>query len=288
MYEKEFDGNMGLLNKLKEYMRIFGKKRNSTAVLFFSNGGINYLKVLDFFKVIRREPSINSLDLILDSGGGDIVMAVKITEICKHYSKNFTVLVPFLAKGAATIIALSADDLILGSVGELGPIDPQIKHPTLDMYFPASSIKNALEFLESSNDPDIRITMADKLDPLLIGAYIRSLDDSKQYLSELPIIKNSKNREEIIQAFTEKYIDHGYPITHEICDQLNLKFSLNLADDELEELLYDIHEEAKYLMELDNIETMILSPNNTHISIYDSNKFYKCKSIEGELEEDDI
>lgn len=288
MCEEESDDNMSLLNKLQEYMRIFGEKRNSTAVLFFSNGSINYLKVLDFLKIIRREPSINSLDLILDSSGGDIVMAVKIVEICKHYSQNFTVIVPFLAKSAATIIALSADDLILGKVGELGPIDPQIKHPTLDMYFPASSIKNALEFLESSNDPDIKITMADKLDPLLIGAYIRSLDESKQYLSELPIIKDSENREEIIQAFTEKYLHHGYPITHEICDQLNLKFSLNLADDELEDLLYDIHEDAKHLMEQDDIETMILSPNNIHISIYDSNKCYKCESIDEELEEDDI
>lgn len=268
MKETEIEDSIEVINKLKENLKEFGKKRNSTAILFFSNGDIDYNKTFDFFKIIRREPPIHDLDLIIDSGGGDIGMAVKIAEICEHYSHKFTVIVPFLAKSAATIIALSADDLILVKVGELGPIDPQVKHPTLDMYFPASSIKNALEFLESSNDPDIRITMADKLDPLLIGAYIRSLDESKQYLSEVSIIKNSDNSEEIIQAFTEKYMDHGYPITHEICKRLSLNFSLNLADDELENLLYDIHEDIIDLMQEDGLETIICSPNNGHITIY--------------------
>lgn len=272
MKETEIGDSIEVINKLKENLKEFGTKRNSTAMLFFSNGGIDYNKTLDFFKIIRREPPIHDLDLIIDSGGGDIGMAVKIAEICEHYSHKFTVIVPFLAKSAATIIALSADDLILGKVGELGPIDPQVKHPTLDLYFPASSIKNALEFLESSNDPDIRITMADKLDPLLIGAYIRSLDESKQYLSEVSIIKNSDNSEEIIQAFTEKYMDHGYPITREICKRLSLNFSLNLADDELENLLYDIHEDVIELMQDDDIETIICTPNNGHVTIYNYNQ----------------
>ena len=272
MKETGIEDSLEEINNLKEKLKEFGRKRNSTAMLFFSNGEINYNKALDLLKIIRREPTIHNLDLIIDSGGGDIDMAVKIAEICAHYSEKFTVIVPFLAKSAATIIALSADDLILGKVGELGPIDPQVKHPTLDMYFPASSIKNALEFIESSKDPDISISMADKLDPLLIGAYIRSLDVSKQYLSEVRIIKDSDNKEEIIQAFTEKYIDHGYPITHEICKQLRLNFSLNLADDELENLLYDIHEDVIEFMQEDDMETIICSPNNGHVTIYNYNQ----------------
>jgi len=272
MNETEIEDSTEDINALKDKLKEFGKRRNSTVLLFFSNGEIDYNKALDLLKIIRREPPIHDLDLIIDSGGGDIDMAVKIAKICEHYSDKFTVIDPFLAKSATTIIALSADDLILGKVGELGPIDPQVKHPTLDMYFPASSIKNALEFLESSEDPDIKITMADKLDPLLIGAYIRSLDVSKQYLSEVRVIKDSDNSEEIIQAFTEKYMDHGYPITHEICKQLSLNCSLNFADEELENLLYDIHEGVIEFMQEDDMETIICSPNNGHITIHNYNQ----------------
>jgi len=287
MREIEFDQKVLFLDELKYKLKEFGLKRNSTAIIFFLHGSIDTTNTLDFLKIIRREPPIQNLDLIIDSDGGDIGMAVKIVEICRHYSQKFTVIVPFFAKSAATIIALSADDLILGKIGELGPLDPQVKHPTLDMHISASSIKNALEFLESSKDPDVRITMADKFDPLLIGAYIRSLGESKQYLKEVPVIKNSKNREEIIEAFTGKYIDHGFPITYEICKRLNLEFTLKFAVDEHETLLYDIHEEAKEYMEQEYLETMILTPDNEHLSVYTSDGSLKYQDMDDELEEDE-
>jgi len=197
-------------------------------------------------------------------------MAVKIVNICKNYSNKFTVIVPFFAKSAATMIALSADDLILGKAGELGPIDPQVKHPALDMFFPASSIKNALEFIESSSDPYIKMTMADKLDPFLIGAYNRTIDEAKQYLMEVPSIKNSENKDEIIETFTKKYADHGFPITQKICRNLKFDFSFEFNNDEIENMIYDIHDLALDFMEKNNIETLILTPNNGYVAIYDS------------------
>ena len=191
------------LDGIKEQLRLLSEKRDATAMLFYASGDIDYYKASSFLKILRNEPSIENLDLIIDSGGGELTMAVKIVTICKNYSNKFTVIVPFFAKSAATMIALSADDLILGKAGELGPIDPQVKHPAFDMFFPASSIKNALEFIESSNDPYIKMTMADKLDPFLIGAYIKTIDEAKQYLLEVPNIKNSDNKEEIIETFED-------------------------------------------------------------------------------------
>ena len=95
MKETEIEDSLEDINKLKEKLKEFGARRNSTAMLFFSNGNIDYIKALDFLKIIRREPPIHNLDLIIDSGGGDIGMAVKIAEICEHYSEKFTVIVPF-------------------------------------------------------------------------------------------------------------------------------------------------------------------------------------------------
>ena len=44
------------------------------------------------------------------------------------------------------------------------------------MLYYKASIKNALEFIESSSDPYIKMTMAHKLDPFLIGAYIKTIN----------------------------------------------------------------------------------------------------------------
>lgn len=258
------------LDEFKEQLRLLSEKRNSTAMLFYTSGDIDYYTASSFLRILRNEPSIKNLDLMIDSGGGELTMAVKIVNICKNYSNKFTVIVPFFAKSAATMIALSADDLILGKAGELGPIDPQVKHPALDMFFPASSIKNALEFIESSSDPYIKMTMADKLDPFLIGAYNRTIDEAKQYLMEVPSIKNSENKDEIIETFTKKYADHGFPITQKICRNLKFDFSFEFNNDEIENMIYDIHDLALDFMEKNNIETLILTPNNGYVAIYDS------------------
>lgn len=258
------------LDELKEQLALLSEKRKSTAMLFYASGNIDYYKASSFLRILRSEPDIDNLDLMIDSGGGELTMAVKIVNICKNYSNKFTVIVPFYAKSAATMIALSADDLILGKAGELGPIDPQVKHPAFDMFFPASSIKNALEFIESSSDPYIKMTMADKLDPLLIGAYIRTIDEARQYLMEVPSVKNSENKEEIIETFTRKYADHGFPITQEICKDLKFDFSLEFNDSEIENMIYDIHDLAVDLMERDNLEALILTPNYGYVGIYGS------------------
>ncbi len=268
------------LVELKEQLRLLSEKRKATAMLFYTSGDIDYYKASYFLRILRKEPKIENLDLIIDSGGGDITMAVKIVNICKNYSKKFTVIVPFFAKSAATMIALSADDLILGKAGELGPIDPQVKHPALDMFFPASSIENALEFIESSSDPYIKMTMADKLDPFLIGAYNRTIDEATQYLLEVPSVKNSENKQEIIETFTKKYADHGFPITQDICRSLNFDFSFEFNDDEIENIVYDIHDLALDSMERDNIEAIILTPNNGYVAFFGSeDERAKCNRI---------
>ncbi len=264
--ENESENGEDLLLELREQLKSLGEKRKARSVLFYTSGEIDYSTASHFLRVLRKEPTIESLDLILDSGGGDISMALKIVNICKSYSSKFTVIVPFYAKSAATMIALSADDLIFGKAGELGPIDPQVKHPALDMFFPASSIKYALEFIESSSDPYIKMTMADKLDPLLIGAYNKTIDEAKQYLMEVPNIKNSENTQEIIETFTKKYADHGFPITQEICRALNFDFSFEFNNDEIENMVYDIHDLAFDIMQEDNLAVMILTPNNEKVA----------------------
>jgi len=70
------------------------------------------------------------------------------------------------------------------------------------------NFKKALEFIESSSDPYIKMTMADKLDPSLIGAYNKTIDEAKQYLMEVPSIKRSENKQEIIETFTKNFLEY--------------------------------------------------------------------------------
>lgn len=76
----------------------------------------------------NSEVSKNGLILILNSPGGSGLAAERIINICRAYSNNkFSVIVPNMAKSAATMICLGSDEIFMSKTSELGPIDPQIK-----------------------------------------------------------------------------------------------------------------------------------------------------------------
>ncbi len=83
--------------------------------------------------------------LILLSRGGSIEPAYQISKLCRLFAKDkFVVCVPRLAKSAATLIALGADEIHMGILGQLGPIDPQLVGD-----LPALGVAQALQTMAS-------------------------------------------------------------------------------------------------------------------------------------------
>jgi hypothetical protein len=71
------------------------------------------------------EQAGDHLDLLVASPGGDIEAAYLVARELRRRFAQLTVFVPFRAKSAATLLCLAADELVLGSLGELGPLDQQ-------------------------------------------------------------------------------------------------------------------------------------------------------------------
>lgn len=67
------------------------------------------------------------LILVINSPGGSGLAAERIINVCRSYSNNdFKVIVPNMAKSAATMICLGSSEIMMSKTSELGPIDPQI------------------------------------------------------------------------------------------------------------------------------------------------------------------
>lgn len=66
--------------------------------------------------------------LMISSPGGFPESAERFVSVCRAFADGgkFSVLVPGLAKSAATMIAFGADEIIMSEVSELGPVDPQV------------------------------------------------------------------------------------------------------------------------------------------------------------------
>jgi len=191
--------------------------------------------------ILRKIGKQKHLDVLLESGGGDIDSASKIAKLFKQHSKDesFSVIVPFYAKSAAALIDLCANEIIMPPSGELGPVDSQVSHPTAKQLIPAHSIRDALEFIEATRDPYVKLTMADKLDPLMIGAYEHSQKASQQYVSEALAAIDEKKKTDAINLFTLELKSHGYPITKDLCEAKGL--NICKTNEEIEELACDLH-----------------------------------------------
>jgi ClpP class serine protease len=88
------------------------------------------------------------LDLLLQSPGGEIDSAEKLVYMIRERVRSLRIIVVERAKSAATLIALAADEILMSSTSELGPIDPQVTVFAADgrpLQRPARSFLDGLE-----------------------------------------------------------------------------------------------------------------------------------------------
>lgn len=173
-----------------------------------------YSKVSSFDKTKR-------LLLILHSSGGRIEPAYLISKGCKQYSSEFAIAVPRRAKSAATLIALGADEIHMGDVSELGPIDPQIGG------LPALALSNAIEVVAGiaarhpGSSEMFASYLSNKLNLQNLGYFERVAESAIDYGIRLLGKKNlPKTGREIATELVKSYKDHGFVIDKEEAKKL--------------------------------------------------------------------
>lgn len=87
------------------------------------------LSVTLFEELLFDADPKRDLHLLLVTPGGDGETAVRLVRAAQARSKRLTVVVPDQAKSAGTLIVLGAHEILMGSTGDLGPIDPQLQMP---------------------------------------------------------------------------------------------------------------------------------------------------------------
>ncbi|MDQ4032177.1 MAG: ATP-dependent Clp protease proteolytic subunit [Actinomycetota bacterium] len=82
-----------------------------------------------FTELLHDVDDSSDLHLMLWSPGGDGEVAVRLARMAQAACRRFVVVVPEMAKSAATILALGAHEVLMGPTSDLGPIDPQVYLP---------------------------------------------------------------------------------------------------------------------------------------------------------------
>jgi ClpP class serine protease len=104
---------------------------------------------------IKETPDDMPIDLVIHTPGGIVLAAMQIARAVEAHKAKVTVYVPVYAMSGGTLIALAADEIVLGEFSMLGPIDPQI------VGFPAASIVRARNSKPVENVFDLTLVLAD-------------------------------------------------------------------------------------------------------------------------------
>lgn len=104
---------------------------------------------------IKETPDSVPIDLILHTPGGLVLAAMQIARAVEAHPAKVTVYVPVYAMSGGTLIALAADEIVLGEFSVLGPIDPQI------LGLPAASLVKARDSKPVSEVWDLTLVLAD-------------------------------------------------------------------------------------------------------------------------------
>jgi hypothetical protein len=86
---------------------------------------------LGFIEVIQSLEG-EKVDVLLHSPGGSADAVQSIVDIIRSKFSDVSFIIPNVAKSAATMLALSGNELIMDEMSELGPTDPQFVIPRRD------------------------------------------------------------------------------------------------------------------------------------------------------------
>ena len=247
--------------KRKEYYQACEKKRQRPLITYVTSIRPNMPSQMSsdvistIIEQLNRVPKDkDEIDFLIISNGGDPIAALRIITMLRERFKHISVIVPYVAFSAATILALGADEIVMHPYSNLGPIDPQMSivkpgEPSNvpPLQFSSEDIRNYIEFVRS----DVGITdqvqlttafnsLVSEIGSIRIGSAKRvqqlSLSLSKKMLETH--MEDKEKAAGISQALNSSFYHHGYAVGRKEAKDIGL--NVVSPDKELENLMWSI------------------------------------------------
>jgi len=264
----------------KEIIKKIEILRNSKVVTYVTSdrsGPVSARIAGDIIPIIstqlRQIGKVQNIDLFLYSTGGDTMIPWRLVSMIREYCDKFSVLIPYKAHSAATMISLGADQIVMTSLSELSPIDPStanVFNPQ-DPQNPQSripiSVEDVMAYFDLAknkfgikNEEDLTkifnkfIDSNPQIHPLALGNINRIHTLIRQLAERLLKSHKEKLRDDeikmIVDYFTEKLYSHQYFVGRkEAKEELGLATVIE-ADPMLTNVITELYEEYKKEMGL--------------------------------------
>ncbi|MCK8823766.1 SDH family Clp fold serine proteinase [Fuchsiella alkaliacetigena] len=248
-----------------EIINKISQQRDSTVICYFTGDRKNISTRIapDAIKIIYEHLEKNKIkekiDLFIYTRGGDVLTPWRLVNLIREYSDHFSVLIPFRAYSAGTLICLGANEIIMGKMGELGPIDPTVANAfnPQDPNNPQAKIPISVEDVSSyfqlakqkfklNNEENLTKVfsyLVDKVHPLALGNvhrnYLLIRSTAEKLLSLHSLGEDEVLVENIINYLTEKLYAHNYMISRQ--EAADIKLPIKYPDSKLESLIWQLY-----------------------------------------------
>lgn len=155
------------------------------------------------------------IDLVVHTPGGLAIAATQIARALSRHKGKVTVFVPHYAMSGGTLIALSADEIVMCEHAVLGPLDPQLGQ------MPAVSVLNVVQKKPLNEIDDNTLILADQAE--------KAIRQMKETIVE--IVSRShplEKAKEIADKLVSGKWTHDYPISAEEAKEMGLPVSTDM------------------------------------------------------------
>lgn len=220
---------------------------------------------------LSRIGSTENLALLIYTPGGDSITGWGLVNLLRQYCSKLKVLIPFRSLSCGTLIALGADEIVMGKRGFLSPIDPSVASP-FNPPAPGSdqsgkvslltvSVEDMIGFLDLARKEiglqtgesmvEVLKILADKVHPLALGAVYRAREQNSSLARRLLLYHSNDEAKinQIVRQLTQELPTHNYLIGRsEATNEIGL--DIIAPSHEVEELMWVLYKEYESWLHL--------------------------------------
>lgn len=210
--------------------------------------------IYDAFRSAQVDPDtrLQSLDVLVDSNGGNPVAEYRIAQLIRDFAENVSVLVADHAYSAATLLCFAGDEVRLAKYAGVSPIDITLVYDSgmkpAEQY-ELANIENFLEFAtnarsrieqllqslgcdHSNSDVDSKllVAMVNQVGAMRLGKFYRERSLTGHYAEELLdsyMFRDDPNKVERIRYVVSKFLiqapSHEFHVDYHLCEKWGIE-----------------------------------------------------------------
>jgi len=174
-----------------------------------------------------REAGVERAYLLVNSPGGAMHSSYKIALAVRQALKKVTTFVPHVAASGGTLLALAGNEIVMGPMSHITPLDTQV--PFNGTYVSAAS---SFRFYQRATDwfgtqtpeeaPYPQRALTEKLDPYLMEEWNGVMAAMQDYVTEILTLSGYNDAKTIAQQLVMGYPTHSYVLNADKARKLGL------------------------------------------------------------------